>query len=562
MNKAHTYFLRVIIGIGLLIALIIISTQTPKNKKIDLVQNIDWSHFMGAKTTKKGIHFQPINHVIVHQDGSIGQPNPPVNIGGQHLKMKGDFIITITFSKIDQWASFRLYAEPPLVYDQWRHEGPSIDLAVAKDLVTVRIWNGSSSNAMDIREYKKNSPTQTTISLKRIKDQIYVIQDSETLGNLPDHNIFQSGNIWFGADGNPESKGWTLTALGASALKNGRMEIISAPSLTVDQSSVDSLRHLGDIHPRKLKIGASISVGPLFTDEQYRKLALNQFSILTPENSMKPAFIHPQPNLYTFENADLLVDAAQKNNIIVHGHTLLYDKSTPDWMTKTPKSERQKIMLDHVTQVVDHFKGKVAEWDVVNEPFSQKRAPYKDEKNGLETNIWFEAMGEKYIDFAFKAAHTADPAAKLYLNDYGLENDGEHWDSMLGLVKRLKARGVPIDGIGFEAHVYGDGDYIYANQLKNHMESLAALGLLTRISEIDVTQDDAKEQINQYEIALDTCLRATNCTSYTTWGIADRYGSTTRSDRYPLVHGTSLLWDKDMNPKPAYQALQKRLQQR
>ena len=71
----------------------------------------------------------------------------------------------------------------------------------------------------------------------------------------------------------------------------------------------------------------------------------------------------------------------------------------------------------------------------------------------------------------------------------------------------------------------------------------------------------AKEQTNQYVTALDICLLAPNCVSYTTWGITDRYGSNTLSDRYPLIYGTSLLWDQDMKAKTAYLAIQKRLQQ-
>jgi endo-1,4-beta-xylanase len=309
-----------------------------------------------------------------------------------------------------------------------------------------------------------------------------------------------------------------------------------------------------------MKMGTAVNLTPLFADEQYRNLALDQFSIWTPENSMKPQFIHPESNVYDFSDADQLVDAALKNNIAVHGHALVYDKSSPDWMTKSPVADRQQIMTDHINTVVSHFKGKVAEWDVVNEPFSEKHALYGFGKSGLEPNIWFQALGEKYIDIAFETAHKADPSAKLYLNDYGLENDGQRWDMMLGLVKRLRQRGVPIDGVGFESHVYTDGDYINAAQLKNHMTILARLGLSVRVSEIDVTGDDAKQQISQYVIALDVCLRSPNCTSYTTWGITDKYGSTTRSDRYPLVYGTSLLWDKDMKVKPAYGALQTRLQ--
>lgn len=193
--------------------------------------------------------------------------------------------------------------------------------------------------------------------------------------------------------------------------------------------------------------------------------------------------------------------------------------------------------------------------------FHKKNALYYNGGTGLDQNIWFMAMGKRYIDLAFTTARQADPAATLYLNDYGSERDGQHWDALLALIKRLKQRGVPIDGVGFEAHIYTDGDYLDAKQLKRHMEILAGLGLLTRISEIDVTQDDSQQQINQYVTALDICLRAPHCTSYTTWGITDKYGSTTRSDRYPLVYGTSLRWDKDFNSKPAYAAPQTRLRQ-
>jgi len=534
------------------------------NRTIDFItQNKDWQYFPGATVTEKDIHFLPLHRVIAHQDGSVGQPNPPVNIGGPHLHVKGDFQITAVTSQIDKQASFRLYASPPIVYDQWRYESPSIAIIIdtEKNLVTARIWDGSSSHSMDIRTYETPLKPETIISLEHIQDKINIIVNSQTLGSMPDHHIFDSGNVWFGADGKAGSNGWTLASLRAEALKTGRVEIVSPPSLIIDQSDQNSLRNLADAHPRKLNIGAAVSVGPLLTDEQYKNLAIGQFNMLTPENSMKPQFIHPQPDIYSFEQSDQLVDIALKNNMTVHGHALVYDKSSPEWMTKSLKAERQEIMLSHIKAVVDHFKGRVAEWDVVNEPFSKKHALYGFGKTGLEPNIWFEAMGEEYIDLAFKTARQADPTAKLYLNDYGVENDGQHWDALLALVKRLKQRGIPIDGVGFEAHVYTDGDYIKATEFRKHIKTLASLGLLTRISEIDVTGEDPKEHINQYVKALDICLQEPSCTSYTTWGIADKYGSTTRSDRYPLIYGTSLLWDKDMNAKPAYDALQKRLQQ-
>ena len=526
-----------------------------------IMKNENWQYFPGAKVTDEGINFTPLNRIIIHQDGSVGQPNPPVNMGGEYLSVKGDFKITVIMSQIDRQASFRLYAGPPIVYDQWRYEPPSINIAVKKEknIIVVSIWDGSSSYSMDIRTYEALLKPINIITLEHIQDRINIVLNNQELGNMPDHNIFDSGNIWFGADGKFQSNGWTLTFLSAEAIGDGYTEVMPAPLLFVNQNDKNSLRNLADTNLRKIKMGAAVAVGPLVTDEQYRNLAMGQFNIITPENSMKPQFIHPEPEIYAFEQADQLVDVALKNNITIHGHALIYDKSSPEWMTKSIKSERQKIMISHIESVVSHFKGKVAEWDVVNEPFSKKNALYKNGGSGLEPNIWFEAMGEEYIDIAFKTAHQADPSAKLYLNEYGVENNGQRWDALLDLVKRLKKRGVPIDGVGFEAHVYSDGDYINKDDLRNHMEDLRKLNLLVRISEIDVTGDDPKEQINQYVSALDVCLKNTNCVSYTTWGITDLYGSTTRSDRYPLVYGTSLLWDKDMKAKPSYNALKERL---
>lgn len=543
-----------------------------KNTGADFAQNKDWLYFPGAKITPDGIHFQPLGRIIIHQDGSEGQPNPPINISGLHFNVEGDFKITATLLKIDKQASFRLYTDIPIVYDQWRYESPSIDINIdaESNIITARIWDGSSSNSIDMRTYSvSNFPLygdkifqtyKTIISIEHINGQINIFKNSKLLGSMPDHNIFDSNNIWFGADGVVGSYGWTLAELNAEAIGNGNVKVVSTPSLIIDQSDPSSLRNLADANPRKLKIGATVAVGRLFADQQYKNLVLSQFSILTPENSMKPQFIHPGPDVYVFEEADQLVDVALSNGMIVHGHALIYDKSSPDWMIQSMEFERKQIMVSHIENIVSHFKGRVAEWDVINEPFSEKNILYKNGGTGLKPNIWFEAMGEGYIDIAFKTAHLADPDAKLYLNDYGLENDGQRWDALLSLVKRLKQRGVPIDGIGFQAHIYNDGDYINPNQLKKHMNALAELGLSTRISEIDVTGDDPQEQINQYVTALDTCLLAPNCTSYTTWGITDLYGSTTRSDRYPLVYGTSLLWDKEIKAKPAYSALQEKLQ--
>src|SRR3989344_3227700 len=274
------------------------------NRNIDFVtQDKDWQYFPGAVVTEKGIHFSPLNRIIVHQDGSVGQPNPPVNISGPHLRFLEDFSasakgtdassgakggpdsgwkITALAIEIDKQASFRLYASPPIIYDQWRYESPSVEITIdiVKNIIVARIWEGSSSHSMDIRTYEISLKPKTIISLEHIQNQINIIVNNQVLGSTPDHHIFDSGTVWFGADVVAGSNGWTLAALSFDAIGNSSIAIIPAPLMVVGQSDHNSLRNLADNNSHKMKIGAAVSLGPLFTDEQYTNLALNQFSII------------------------------------------------------------------------------------------------------------------------------------------------------------------------------------------------------------------------------------------------------------------------------------------
>ena len=541
------------------VALIFVLTQTgPATGNLLVAQN--WSQLAGASSTPEGLRIRPLDRIIIHQDGSRGQPNPPVGLLSPHLSVSGDFRLTARMEEIDARGTLQLYGKPPIVYDQWRFETGSVAIDVATSTIVVRIWDGSSSNSVDMRTYPFALKNAVTISIEHRGDSFIISAGKGIIGTIPDHHIFDTGEVWFGADA-ANGDDWLLSALTVERVGRGDVAIIPPPIFDVLHDDGDALRTLAPAHPRTLRIGAAVALGALATDEDYRNITLAEFSMLTPENGMKPQSIHPQQDVYVFTEMDALVDIALSNEMLVHGHTLVYAKSEPEWMIKAPKEERQKIMVGHIAAVVGHFKGRVAEWDVVNEPLSNKRTPYHDGRRGLDNNIWYEAMGEQYIDIALRAAREADPSATLYLNDYGLERDGERWDALLGLIERLKSRGVPLDGMGFEAHVYGDGDYIDAVVLRAHMRTLAALGLKVRISEIDVTGDDPQRQIDQYVLALDACLRAANCTGYSVWGVTDRYGSTTRSDRYPLVYGTSLLFDTELKAKPAYAGLQGRLKQ-
>lgn len=536
-------------------------TTTPHNE-VDWLNSSDWSHFTGAEKTEAGVKIWATERVINHSDTSTAQPNPPVNIGGTYLRVTNDFQIDMKVSGIDNEATVQFYGQVPIIFDEWRQERPSVRLQIKKDGIYVRIWDGTSSSSIDERIFKLDLKNDASFTIDHKQDTLTIQANGRNIGTIPDHKIFANGTIWFGSDAKPGTEGWTLHELTAQSLSKEPVILMDPLSIKNTVDNPKSLKYLSQKNTRKLPIGAAISVGPLLTDKQYNELALSQFSMMTPENSFKPQVIHPQKDTYLFRETDILVEAAQNNNMIIHGHALVMGKANPEWMQDIPDNEIKQEMIKHISTIMSRYKGQIAQWDVVNEPMSEDNIDYNSIQKGIRKQMWFDVLGEEYIDISFKAAHASDPSAKLYLNDFGLEKDGERWDSFLNLVKRLRSRGVPIDGVGFEAHVYHEpADTIDPAVLKQHIQTLADLGIVSRISEIDVLGDDPVFQAKQYSDVLQVCLSEPTCMSYGIWGVTDLYGSTTLSDRYPIRLGDSLIWDTNYIQKPAFKSLQAVLSQ-
>ncbi len=556
-NKLLTEFIRLIIIVTtLFIVAVLYNIQSEKEKENDFLLDNSWTYLPGVSITSQGVRVLPLDQKIVHQDGSWPQANPPAHVRGQTLSVKGNFEISVGMRGAREGANFRLYSELPIIFDEWRRERKSLNIEVTSVDVILKMWDGNSSTSFDIRKFPVTVEEKTTVTLRKIGEEIHVLFDGRELGTMPHHNIFDEGKIWFGAEANIKGKGWTMTNLRAKGLPRGSVKIIPPPSIVLEKTDGDSLQNLAKEGGHKLLIGTAISYYPMFFDEKYRKVATEHFGIITPENSFKPQFLHPLPEVYAYEEGDSIVEIALANDIQVHGHTLVWGKANPDWINLGEKIERKQIMLDHIKNVVTHYKGKVVSWDVVNEIMSDKHEDYENNGSGLRDNIWFESMGEEYIELAFRTAHEKDPNAVLYINEYGLERDGERWDAFVRLIKRLRQKSVPIHGVGFQGHVYHETDEIDPNILKKHMEELSRMGLRSRISEIDVYGDNPNVQSRQYTEVLRACLEVESCTAFSMWGITDRYGSTAAADRYPEVYGDSLLWDTEMKPKVGFFNLQ------
>lgn len=316
------------------------------------------------------------------------------------------------------------------------------------------------------------------------------------------------------------------------------------------------LRSLASAH--HLLVGVAVDVNALHSDAQYRQKLASEYSSVTPEWVMKFGTIHPGPNQYSFDAADSLVSFALANGMAVHGHTLVWGDALPQWITRGTFTRDQllQVLKEHIATVVGRYRGKVATWDVVNEVVDDTT---------LRNTLWLKVIGPAYIDSAFVWARRADPAAKLYLNETHAEGLNAKANTTLTLVQGLRARAIPIDGVGFQAHFTLTPPPPSAADLAANLARFVNAGFDVRVSEMDVRVADGApvsaldQQAAVYRDMLDACLQVSpHCVAFTTWGFTDRHSWIPKF--YPGF-GRALPFDASYASKPAYTALLTRLQQ-
>jgi endo-1,4-beta-xylanase len=280
-----------------------------------------------------------------------------------------------------------------------------------------------------------------------------------------------------------------------------------------------------------LLYGAATSRKILQSDPDFERAFVQQCGVITPEGEMKWKSLRQGVDKFKFDDADWLVDWAHKNGLLFRGHTLVWSLNLPDWVEKTVnRSNAEKVMVDHIRNVVGHFQGKIHSWDVVNEIIQ----PKDGRPDGLAKGVWLDNIGPDYVAKAFQAAKAADPQPLLVWNERMLEYDlpysEDQRNATLNLLRKLKSSGAPIDALGIQSHLRDELDNKFnPRKFQDFLHQVAGLGLKILITELDAreTRTSMSSRDNDlariYEKYLNTVLAEKAVISVQTWGLSDKY---------------------------------------
>ncbi|WP_276587474.1 endo-1,4-beta-xylanase [Amycolatopsis iheyensis] len=334
------------------------------------------------------------------------------------------------------------------------------------------------------------------------------------------------------AGSSPGPRGWwrspaTRALAGMATVAATAAVLVTAPGADAAASTLGAAAAQSGRY-----FGTAIAASKL-GNSAYTTIASREFTMVTPENEMKPDATEPNQNQFSFSAGDQIYNWAVGHGAKVRGHTLAWHSQQPGWMQSMSGSTLRNAMINHIQKVMAHYQGKFAYWDVVNEAFNE---------DGSRRSSNLQGTGNDWIEVAFKTARAADPSTKLCYNDYNIDN----WtyaktQGVYNMVRDFKSRGVPIDCVGLQAHFTGGSSV--PSSLQTTISSFAALGVDVALTEVDVTNAST----SQYSALTQACLNVARCVGITVWGVRD--SDSWRSGESPL------LFDGNGNKKAAYNSV-------
>jgi endo-1,4-beta-xylanase len=254
-------------------------------------------------------------------------------------------------------------------------------------------------------------------------------------------------------------------------------------------------------------------------------------NIFVPESALKWDKTEPQPGKFDFAEGDSVAAFAARNEMSVHGHTLVWYTANPPWVAQIATAQEARAALErHIATEVSRYRGRIWAWDVVNEAIE----PEDRLENDYRSSVWLRCLGIDYIDLAFRLARAADPMTPLCLSEYGIEyataTSRRRRQALLALLQKLRSQETPIDCLALQSHLDGR-QVLDRDELTAFLRSVVKLGYRLMITELDVNDVQLRGSEEERDLAvarhtaeyLDIVFSVARPMSIATWGLSDRY---------------------------------------
>jgi endo-1,4-beta-xylanase len=318
---------------------------------------------------------------------------------------------------------------------------------------------------------------------------------------------------------------------------------------------------------------AGVWVGAIdnrFNGPTERTALAAHFNATTPENEMKWGAIAPAVGAYDFADADTIATFAAANGLRLRGHALVWgrlqlpaDLAAEVTAAPDPAARLRELMAQHFATMIGRYGDRVALWDVVNEPLDVFTGAF-------DPNLFHQTLGPGYVAEAFALARALDPDAELFLNEFALTVPSAKTDGLVQLVRDLRDAGVPIDGVGIQAHFFPGLPLVDPAALEAWLRELGDLGVHVELTEVDVPlwhfrndPDPLARQAAFLGRVADACMNVPACRAITFWALSD---AATWLDTFPPFDAfrpnRPVLLDESLRPKPAYFAVRDAVRRR
>jgi endo-1,4-beta-xylanase len=316
-------------------------------------------------------------------------------------------------------------------------------------------------------------------------------------------------------------------------------------------------------------------------DTAYNDLVAREAAMIFTQDDFLWYTLKPTPTSpLDFTAGDQIVALAEAQHQLVFGAHLVWDEGFGDgWsdddLWGLTREQAQDLLYPTITALVSRYAGRIPCWVCCNEVVGTLTT---EGDHGLRTDVpWYNTIGPDYVAESFRVAHAADPGALLYLNEFGFETDSPYGDraaakrrATLKILDQLLAAGVPVHGLGIQAHLIADrfDELFDARAYRRFLADVASRGLKIAITEMDVLDDGLPPDVDTrdaavaeiYERYLDAALSETDVSVVLNFGLSDRYTSLDEDvPRDDGAHRRALPWNRQLKTKPAYAAIQQAL---